>query len=223
MDQRKGKTGRPFTSQTVSERTSVPSTLFSSPPELGECPSEYSLSLLWMVSQGVESPTAKLIHTSVQHQFSNLTSHSPSARDLSYGNSHNKLTSNGRLYRCLKFTFIFLEFILCCYQDDSSVQSLSRVRLFATPWTAARQASLSITNSQSLHKLMSIESVMPTNHLILCRPLLPPPSIFPSIRVFSNESALYIRWPKYWSFSFNISPSNEHPGLISREMQIIIK
>ena len=96
----------------------------------------------------------------------------------------------------------------------SSVQSLSRVRLFATPWTTARQASLSITNSWSSPKPMSIESVMPTNHLILCCPLLLLPSIFPSIRVFSNESALHIRWPKYWSFSFNISPSNEHPELL---------
>ena len=84
----------------------------------------------------------------------------------------------------------------------------------ATPWTIARQASLSITNSWSLPKLTSIESVMPSNHHILCRPLLLLPSIFPNIRVFSNESALRIRWPKYWSFSFNISPSNEHPGLI---------
>ena len=98
----------------------------------------------------------------------------------------------------------------------SSVQSLSSVQLFVTPWTAAHQASLSITNSQSLPKLMSIESVMPSNHLILCRPLLLLPSIFPSIRVFSNKSALRIRWPKYWSFSFSISPSNEHPGLIFR-------
>ena len=97
----------------------------------------------------------------------------------------------------------------------SSVQSLSHVRLFATPWIAACQASLSITNSQSLLKLMSIELVMPSNRLILCRPLLLLTSIFPSIRVFSNESALHIRWPKYWSFSFNISPSNVHPGLIS--------
>ena len=96
-----------------------------------------------------------------------------------------------------------------------SVQLLSRVWLFATSWTGARQASLSITNSQSLPKLMSIESVMPSNHLILCRPLLFLPSIFPSIRVFSNESALRMRWPKYWSFSFNISPSCEHSGLIS--------
>ena len=94
------------------------------------------------------------------------------------------------------------------------VQSLSRVQLFATPWMAARQASLSITISKSLLKVMSIESVMPSNHLILCRPLLLP-SIFPSIRVFSKESALHIRWPKYWSFSFNISSSNEHPRLIS--------
>ena len=92
------------------------------------------------------------------------------------------------------------------------------VWLFVTPWTAAHQASLSITNSQSLLKLMSIESVMPSNHLILCHPLLLLPSIFPSIRVFSNESALCIRWPKYWSFSFNISPSNEHSGLISFRM-----
>ena len=97
----------------------------------------------------------------------------------------------------------------------SSVQSFSRVRLFATPWIAAHQASLSNNNSQSLPKLMSIESVMPSNHLILCHPLLLLPSIFPSIRVFSNESALCIRWPKYWSFSSSISPSNEHPGLIS--------
>ena len=100
----------------------------------------------------------------------------------------------------------------------NSVQLLSRVRLFATPWTAAHQASLSITNSQSLLKLMSIETVMPSNHLILCHPLLHSPSIFPSIRVFSNESALRIRWPKYWSFSFNISPSNEYSGLISFRM-----
>ena len=100
----------------------------------------------------------------------------------------------------------------------SSVQSLSRVQLFATPWTSACQASLSITYSQSLPKLMSIESVTPSNHLILCRPLLLLPSIFPSIRVFSNESALCIRWPRYWSFSFNISPSNEDPGLISFRM-----
>ena len=100
----------------------------------------------------------------------------------------------------------------------SSVQFLSSVRLFATPWTAACQASLSITNSRSPPKPMSTESVMPSHHLILCCPLLLLPSIFPSIRVFSNESALCIRWPKYWSFSFNISPSNEHPGLISFRM-----
>ena len=99
----------------------------------------------------------------------------------------------------------------------SSVQTLSWVRLFSTPWTAAHQPSLSITNSQSLLKLMSIESVIPSNHLILCCPLLLP-SIFPSIRVFSNESVLHIRWPKYWSFRFNISPSNEYSGLISLRM-----
>ena len=100
----------------------------------------------------------------------------------------------------------------------SSVQSLSRVRLFVTPWIPARQASLSITNSRSSPKLMCIKSVIPSSHLILCRPLLHLPSIFPSIRVFSNESALCIRWPNYWSFSFKISPSNEHPGLISFRM-----
>ena len=108
------------------------------------------------------------------------------------------------------FPFIFLQF--------SSVQLLSRVQLFATPWTAARQASLSITNSWSLLKLMSIELVMPSNHLILCHPLLLLSLIFPNIGVFSNESALRIRWPKYWSFSFNISSTNEHPGLISSRM-----
>ena len=97
----------------------------------------------------------------------------------------------------------------------SSVQSLRRVRLFATPWTAARQASLSITNSRSLLKLKSIQLVMPSSHVILCRPLFLPPSIFPGIRGFPNQSVLHIRWPKYWSFSFNISPSNEHSGLIS--------
>ena len=99
--------------------------------------------------------------------------------------------------------------------STSSVQLLSHVQLFATPWTGAHQASLSITNSRSLLKLMSIEWVMPSNHLIFCHPLLLPPSIFPSTRVFSNESVLHIRWPEYWSFSFNISPTNEHPGLIS--------
>ena len=99
-------------------------------------------------------------------------------------------------------------------KNISSVQSLSHVQLFVTPWTAACQASLSITNPRSLLKLMSIESVTPSNHLILCHPLLLLPSIFPRIRVFSNESVLHRRWPKYWSFSFSISPSNEHPGLI---------
>ena len=103
-------------------------------------------------------------------------------------------------------------------ETSQSVQSLSRVRLIVTPWTAGHQASLSITNSQSLLKLMSIKSVMPSNHLILCCPLLLLPSIFPSIRVFSNESILCVRWPKYWSFSFSISPSSEYSGLISFRM-----
>ena len=100
----------------------------------------------------------------------------------------------------------------------SSIQSLSHVQFFATPWTAACQASLSITNYQSLLKLMSIESVMPSNHLILCHPFLLPPSTFLSIRVFSNESVLHIRWPEYWRFSFDISPSNVYSGLISFRM-----
>ena len=105
--------------------------------------------------------------------------------------------------------------MISLHLEFSSVQSLSPVRLFATPWIAARQASLSITNSWSLPKLMSVELVMPSSYLILCCPLLLLPPIPPSIRVFSNESTLCMRWPKYWSFSFSISPSNEHPGLIS--------
>ena len=101
---------------------------------------------------------------------------------------------------------------------SQSFQSLSRVQLFATPWTSACQASLSITNSLCLLKLMCIELVIPSNHLILCPPLLLLPSIFPSIRVFSNESTLCMRWPKYWCFNFSISPSNEHPGVVSFRM-----
>ena len=104
------------------------------------------------------------------------------------------------------------------YIQFSSVQSLSRVRLFATPWITARQVSLSITNSCCLPKLMSIKSVMPSSHLILCRPLLLLPPIPPSIRVFSSESTFHVRWPKYWNFSFSISPSNENPGLTSFRM-----
>ena len=110
------------------------------------------------------------------------------------------------------------EFIIMIVKMISSIQLVSRVRLFATPWIAERQTSLSITKSQSSPKPMSIESVMPSNHLILCCPLLLLPSVFPSITVFSNESALCISWPKYWSFSFNISPTSEHPGLISFRM-----
>ena len=116
-----------------------------------------------------------------------------------------------------RFTIWATSEVLPCLQL-SSVQSLSHVQLFVTPWIAACQASLSITNSWSLLKLMSIESVMPFSHLILCRPLLLLPPIPPSIRVFSNESTLCIRWPKYWSFSFSVSPSNEQPGLISFTM-----
>ena len=111
-----------------------------------------------------------------------------------------------------------MDVVLDWISQFSSVQSLSRVPLFVTPWATACQASLSITNSRSLPKLMSIELVLPSNHLILCHPLLLMPSIVPRIRVFSNESVLCIRWPKYWSFSFSNSPSNEHPGLISFRM-----
>ena len=126
--------------------------------------------------------------------------------------AHGHLTPNYHMAPILQRSNQSLE------PDSCSVQSLSRVQLFATPGTAAPQASLSITNSWSLLKLMSIKSVMPSNHLILCRPLLLPPSVFASIRVFSNESALHIRWPKYWSFSYSISPSNEYSGLISFRM-----
>ena len=116
--------------------------------------------------------------------------------------------------------FWYIHITKCCttINSFSSVQSLNHVWLFAAPWTAACQASLSITNSLSLLKLTSIESVTPSKHLILCRPLLLLPSIFPSIRVFSKESVLHIRWPKYWSFSLSISPSNEYSGLISFRM-----
>ena len=128
-----------------------------------------------------------------------------------------------------RFSFIYFSFgsfLLYYYilmwvvkkHELSSLQSLSCVQLFATPWIPARQASLSITNSQSSPKLMSIKSVMPSSHLILCRPLLLLPPIPPSIRVFSNESTLHMKWPKYWSFSLSISPSNGHPGLVSFRM-----
>ena len=128
-------------------------------------------------------------------------------------------------YRSIELVMPSNHVILCCpllllpsiFPSISSVQFLSHVQFFVTPWTSGRQASLTITNSQSLLKLMVIVSVMPYNDLILCHPLLLP-SIFPSIRVFSNESVLHIRWPKYWSFSFHISPFNEHPGLISFRM-----
>ena len=123
---------------------------------------------------------------------------------------------------CCHLFFVYLRYnwpvALYTFKVNNSVQLLSHVRLFETPWTAARQASLSVTNSQSLFKLISFESVMPSNHLILCCPLLLLSSIFPSIRVFSNESILHMRWPKHCSFSFSISSSNEHPGLISFRM-----
>ena len=125
------------------------------------------------------------------------------------------------LKKVISTSLLTVKLIQCTCRHSyqfSSVQSLSRVQLFVTPWTAGRQASLSITNSQNLFNLTSIESVMPSNHLIFCRPLLFPPSICPSIKVFSNESVLCIRWPKYWSFSFSISPFNEYSELISFRM-----
>ena len=131
------------------------------------------------------------------------------------------------LWLLLSPDYLFLSFVSShlvsrtsriCLHQFNSVQSLSRVRLFVTPWIAARQASLSITNSLSSPRLMSIESVIPSSHLILRCPLLLLPPIPPSIRVFSSESTLHMRWPKYWSFSFSISPSSEHPGLISFRM-----
>ena len=122
------------------------------------------------------------------------------------------------IFGCVGSLLLLGLFSSCDKRGFSSVQLLSRILLYATPWTAAHQASLSITNSWSLPKIMSIELVMPSNHLIFCCPLLLPPSIFPSITVFFNESVLHIRWPKYWSFSFSISPSNEYSGLISFRM-----
>ena len=122
------------------------------------------------------------------------------------------------MYFLFFFKGIFLVVVVKIFFFGCSVQLLSCVRLLVTPWTAALQASLSIANSQSLLRLMSIESVMPSNHLILCRPLLLLPSVFPSIRVFSNESVLRIRWPEYWSFGFSISPSNKYSRLISFRM-----
>ena len=130
------------------------------------------------------------------------------------GNQKEQENCFNKVHICMPVCFV----VVLKYLSGSSVQSLNRVRLFATPWTTAHQASLSITNFRSPPKPMSIESVMPSSHLILGRPLLLLPSIFPSIRVFTNESALRIRWPKYCSFSFKISPTNEHPGLISFRM-----
>ena len=139
------------------------------------------------------------------------------------------------MYVCVIYTYTYIHMYRCIYTHITeslchtpetntilySVQLLSHVQLFVTPWTAAGQASLSITNSRSLHKLIFIESVMPPNHLILCRPPLLLPSIFPSIRVFSNEAVPHIRWPKYWSFSFSISPFHEYIGFISFRMDCL--
>ena len=135
-----------------------------------------------------------------------------------FGNFPYLILVNGSGWLITDYRASFCSAFLYTSRWSQSVQSLSHVQLFATPWTAARQASLSITNSRSLLKFMSIESVMPSSHLILCCPLLLLPPIPPSIRVFSSESTLHIRWPKYWSFSFSISPSSEHIGLMSFRM-----
>ena len=146
-------------------------------------------------------------HTQYASKFGKLSSgHRTGKGQLLFQSQRMAMTKNDHTIAQLQLTQV------------SSVQLLSHIQLFATTWIAAHQASLSIINSHSSPKPMSIELMMPSNHLILCRPLLLLLSIFPSIRVFSNESALCIRWPKYWSFSFNISPTNEHPGLISFRM-----
>ena len=154
---------------------------------------------------------------------------------FSFWNNFQRQKLPGIFYPCFKILWHFLTPLrvtktllnpssnqtpLSCFPHLAVVQLLSRVCLFVTPWTSAHQASLSFTISWSLLKLMSVESVMLSNHLILCCPFLLPPSIFPSIRVFPNESVLQIRWPKYWNFSFSISPSDEHPGLISFRMDL---
>ena len=175
-----------------------------------------------LISQHTESKSSQHTESKSQKRPLKITydnkSHStrPEAYTANGKERARKRTKNicGLISSNSHTSYVSLIVSLCKF---SSVQLLSRVQLFATPWTAARQASLSITNSRSSPKLMSIESVIPSNHLILCRPLLLP-SVFPSIRVFSNESAHHIRWPKVWSFSFNISPSKEHRELISFRM-----
>ena len=165
------------------------------------------------VSPKLQVDSSPLSHTSFKEQV--LKEWVQSYKGPSLFLSSNKLFQrhSHSLKRCLK-----KQVHISWVRKFSSVESLSRVWLFSTPWTATRQASLSVTNSWSLPKLLSIESVMPSNHLILCHPILLLPSIFPSIRVFSSESALRMMWPKYWSSTFSISPSNEHPGLISFRM-----
>ena len=160
----------------------------------------------------------------VSNWSSELTLHHSACTPLIKANHRAKPESNRKNYisfgiptLCILMTTSVTDYFSKRFQF-SSVQLLSHVRLFVTPWIAARQAPLSITNSQSLLKFMPIQLVMPSSHLILCRPLLLLPLIPPSIRVFSNESTLRIRWPMYWSFNFSISPSNEHPGLISFRM-----
>ena len=168
----------------------------------------------WLLSVSFSSTSSQ----STWNSFIPLFSQGIQKRALLYNLGNKSIACEGYVvlyfvhcqFNQIKFPMLVLFFLLII----PSVQFSCSVLLFVTPWTAARQASLPITNSRSLLKLMPIESVMPSNHLILCRPLLLPPSVFPNIRVFSNESVLCIRWPKFWNFSFNISPSNEYSGQI---------
>ena len=185
-------------------------TPFSSCPQ--SLPASGSFPVSWLFASGGQnikaSASASLLPMNIQGWFPSRSTGLIFflTKGLSRVLQHHSVKAS--ILQCSAF------FMVQLLHPYSSVQSLSRVQLFATPWTTAHQASLSITNSQTPSKPMSIESVMPSNHLTLCYPLLLLPSILPSIRVFSNESALHIRWPKYWSFSFSISPSNEYSGLI---------
>ena len=182
-------------------------------PNQGSNP-QFSSLIHWQVGSLLLVPPGKPEKCKLKQQWCTITNWSKwPVKNSKKVNAGEVVEKKETLLHCWK--------MLCLWRmvQFSSVKLLSRVQLFATPWNTACQASLSVTNSQNSPKLMSIESDMPSSHLILCRPLLLLPSIFPSIRVFSSEPALHIRWPKYWRFSFNISPSNEHPGLISFRME----
>ena len=193
---------------------------------ISSCAQEKKIGIILEIYSSDHTCTFSIFHASNMSMFYHLYDIQPYTTTLSFTYVSSSPLSN--IFAVIQVFFMglnisnyqsaFLTIITQHSKLKGSGQSLTRVWHFVIPWTAARQASLSITNFQSLPKPMSIESVMPSNHFILCRPLLLLPSISPNIRVFSNESALPIRWPKYWSFSFNISPSSEHPGLISFRM-----